>query len=119
MLDREEYVEQAHFFSALAQRNRMGLSTQDVLEAVREEILSTTKLPMAIDFLSGELKLNGVFATAMAKLPHYFTPFQTFVVGEAEHDSGRFDLLMALEILAREASYRAEGAKRQGIFFFE
>ena len=74
---------------------------------------------MAIDFLTGELKLNGVFHTAMAQLAHYFTPFQTFVVGEAESDRGRFDMVMALEILAREARYRAEGATAQGIFLYE
>lgn len=119
MLERAEYVEQAHFFATLALRNQMGLSTQDLLASVREEILSSTKLPMAIDFLNGELKLNGVFATAMAKLGHYFTPFQTFVVGEAECDRARFDMLMALQILAREAEYRAAGATPQGIFLYE
>jgi hypothetical protein len=119
MLDREEYVEQAHFFTLLAQRNQMGASTQELLGMVREEILSTTKLPMAIDYLAGELKLVGVFHTAMAKLAHYFTPFQTFVVGEAERDTGRFDMLLALTILAREARYRAEGATAQGIFLYE
>ncbi len=119
MLDREEYVEQAHFFTTLSRRSQMGLSTQELLGAVREEILSTTKLPMAIDFLAGELRLNGIFATAMAKLNHYFTPFQTFVVAEAESDQGRFDMLMAQEILAREAQYRAGGATAQGIFLFE
>jgi hypothetical protein len=119
MLEREEYVEQAHFFTTLAARNAMGMSTQELLCAVREEILSTTKLPMAIDFLGGELKLNGVFHTAMAKLGHYFTPFQTFVVSEAESDVGRFDMLMALQILAREAQYRAAGANAQGIFLYE
>jgi hypothetical protein len=119
MLDSEEYVEQAHFFKTLAERKQMSMSTQELLGAVREEILSTTKLPLAIDFLNGELKLNGVFHTAMAKLGHYFTPFQTFVIGEAEDDRGRFDLIMALEILAREASYRAEGATAQGIFLYE
>jgi hypothetical protein len=118
MLDREEYIEQAHFFTALAERSAMG-TTQELLGSVREEVLSTTKLPMAIDFLAGELKLTGAFATAMGKLAHYFTPFQTFVIGEAESDRGRFDLLMALQILAREARYRAEGATPQGIFVYE
>jgi hypothetical protein len=119
MLDREEYVEQAHFFGAIAERNQMGLSTQELLETMREEVLSTTKLPIAIDFLLGELKLNGVFHTAMAKLGHYFTPFQTYVVGEAESDIGRFDMLLAMQILAREAHYRAAGASAQGIFVYE
>src|SRR4051794_40257128 len=105
MLDREEYVEQAHFFKTLAERNELGMSTQDLLVMVREELLSTTKLPMAVDFLNGELKLSGVFHPAMAKLSHYFTPFQTFVIGEAENDRGRFDMLMALQILGREAEY--------------
>jgi hypothetical protein len=119
MLERAEYVEQAHFFATLAQRNQLGMSTQELLGTVREEILSTTNLPMAIDFLNGELKLNGVFGTAMAKLGHYFTPFQTFVIGEAESDRARFDMVMALQILAREAEYRAAGATPQGIFLFE
>ncbi len=119
MLEREEYVEQAHFFGALAERHQMGVSTQDLLAMVREEVLSTTKLPMAIDFLAGELKLNGVFHTAMAKLDHYFTPFQSFVISEAENDRARFDMLLALRILASEARYRAAGATPQGLFLFE
>ena len=119
MLDRDEYVEQAHFFRMLSERNALGMSTQVLLEVVREEVLSTTKLPMAIDFLAGELKLNGVFHTAMAKLAHYFTPFQTFVVGEAEDDVGKFDMVLALEMLARDAEYRAKGATAQGIFLYE
>jgi hypothetical protein len=119
MLDREEYVEQAHFFKTLAERNAMGVSTQDLLSTVREEVLSTTKLPMAIDFLAGELKFSGVFHLAMSKLNHYFTPFQAFVVGEAESDRGRFDMVTALQILGREAEYRAAGATTQGTFLYE
>ncbi len=119
MLDREEYIEQAHFFALLAERNALGTSTQDLLGMVREEILSTTKLPMAIDYLNSELRLVGVFHTAMAKLAHYFTPFQTFVMEEAERDTGRFDMLLAFTILAREAKYRAAGATAQGVFLYE
>jgi hypothetical protein len=119
MLDRDEYVEQAHFFKMLADRNALGMSTQELLGLVREEVLSTTKLPMAIDFLAGELKLNGVFHTAMEKLPHYFTPFQTFVIEEAESDVGRFDMFLGLQVLAREAEYRAQGASAQGVFLYE
>jgi len=119
MLQREEYVEQSHFFKMLAERNALGISTQDLLGVVREEVLSTTKLPMAIDFLAGELKLHGVFHTAMATLSHYFTPFQTFVIGEAESDVGRFDMVLALQILAREAEYRGRGASAQGLFLYE
>ena len=74
---------------------------------------------MAIDFMAGELKLQGVFGTAMTKLPHYFTAFQSFVVGEAESDKGQFDLPLALEILAREANYRAKGATPQGLFLYQ
>ncbi len=119
MLDREEYIEQAHFFATLAQRNALGVSTQELLGTVREEILSSTKLPMAIDYLASELKLLGEFHTAMAKLSHYFSPFQTFVIGEAERDTGHFDMQLALTILARDAKYRAEGATAQGIFLYE
>jgi hypothetical protein len=119
MLDREEYIEQAHFFGKLADRAMLGLSTQELLDVVREEVLSTTKLPHAIDFMAGELKFSGVFHTAMEKLPHYFTPFQTFVMAEAENDRSRFDMNLGCRVLAREAEYRARGATTQGVFVYE
>lgn len=123
----EEYVEQAHFFGALADRMAENAPAQEVLAASREEALATTKLPLAIDFLLSELRHAGVMATAMAKLPHYFTPFQAYVVAEGENDRGRFDLRIGLEILAREARYRAgflEGGGRgtptvQGLFLYQ
>jgi hypothetical protein len=118
-LDREEYIEQAWFFRALGERMNEGIATQDLLDAVRQEILSTTKLPMAIDFMASELRLTGQFSTAMARLKHYFTPFQTFVVAEAENDRSKFDFLVALEVLEREAKYRAEGATPQGAFLYQ
>jgi hypothetical protein len=118
-LDREEYIEQAYFFRALAERMAQNFTAQELLATVREELLSTSKLPIAIDFLAAELRHSGVFHTAMAKLPHYFTPFQTFVVAEAEKERGRFDLLVAAQILEREATYRAEGATPQGVFLYQ
>ena len=119
MLEREEYVEQCYFFRVLRERLRQGIPMQDTLATLREEILSTTDLPKAIDFMDGELRHAGVFGTAMAKLAHYFTPFQSFVVGEAEREEGRFDLVVALEILEREANYRSEGVTPQGLFLYE
>ena len=119
MLEREEYIEQAYFFRALADRAQQNLATQDLLQSIREEILSTTKLPMAIDFLAAELRHGGVFAPAMTRLSHYFTPFQTFVVEMAENDRAKFDFAVALEILHREAVYRSEGVKPQGMFLFQ
>lgn len=119
MLDREEYVEQAYFFQVLRERQQQNLSTQDLLTIIREELLTTTKLPLAVDFLRTELRHSGTFAPAMAKLRHYFTPFQTFVVAEAERERGRFDFGIALHILEREARYRADGPTRQGIFLYQ
>jgi len=118
-LDREEYVEQAYFFRTLNERMQQGMSTQELLYAIRQELLSTAKLPLALDFMRSELKHTGGFATAMAHMGHYFTPFQTFVIAEAERAEGRFDFRIALEILEREAKYRSEGASRQGIFFYQ
>jgi len=89
-LGREEYIEQAHFFKALAERLRENAPAQEVLASVREEVLATTKLPMAIDFLLAELRHAGAFGAAMSRLEHYFTPFQAFVVQEAENERGRF-----------------------------
>jgi hypothetical protein len=119
LLEREEYVEQAYFFQILRERQQQNLSTQDLLAVVRNELLSTTQLPMAIDYLRTELRHSGVFATAMAKLSHYFAPFQTFVIAEAERERGRFDFGLALQILEREARYRAENPTRQGIFLYQ
>jgi hypothetical protein len=119
ILDREEYVEQAHLFHALRERMRQNMSVQDLLISVKEEILSTTRLPLALDYLAAELRLRGVFSTAMAKLAHYFTPLQTFTIAEAEAERGKFDLSVALMILEREAKYRAAGATPQGIFIYE
>src|SRR3954447_9211557 len=118
-LGREEYVEQAHFFRALAERLEVNVPAQEVLASVREEVLATTKLPMAIDFLLGELRHEGVLGSALARLPHYFTPFQAFVIQESENERLRFDLRVGLEILRREAKYRSEAPTRQGIFLFQ
>ena len=119
MLDREEYIEQAYLFRALGERLRQNMATQDLLVWIKEEILSTTRLPMAMDYLAAELKLQGTFAPAMAKLSHYFAPFQTYVIAEAEKERGRFDIGVALKILEREAQYRAEGAPPQGLFLYQ
>jgi hypothetical protein len=118
-LGREEYIEQAHFFRALAERLRENVPAQEVLASVREEVLATTKLPMAIDFLLAELRHAGAFGAAMSRLDHYFTPFQAFVVQEAENERGRFDLRIGLEILRREAEYRAAEPTRPGIFLYQ
>ncbi|MCC6510233.1 MAG: hypothetical protein IT423_14100 [Pirellulaceae bacterium] len=119
MLPREEYVEQAHFFRTLVERVGQNLPLQELLEQSRYEILATTKLPMAIDLMLAELKHRGQMSSGMAVLRHYFTPFQTFLVAEAETDRGRFDYRTALRILAAEADYRSREINLQGLFFFE
>jgi hypothetical protein len=119
MLDREEYVEQAHFFRTLAERILENVPLQDLLAQLREELLATTRLPLAVGFLLDELKHAGAIHSAMARLPHYFTPFQTFVMRMAETDRGRFDYSTAIEVLRFEAQYKAEGATPQGLFLYQ
>ena len=119
MLDRDEYIEQAHFFEVLRQRLQERFSIQETLEALREETLATTNLPLAIDYLLSELKHQGVMAPALARLDHYFAPFQTYMIAAAEDDCGRFDFRMALDILHREALYRAGEPTRQGVFLYQ
>lgn len=119
MLDREEYVEQAYFFRALSERLQASEAAQELLARLKEELLSTTKLPMAIDFMASELRLHGVFGTAMAKLGHYFTAYQTFLVSEAENERGRFDLSLALQVLEQEARYRSGSPTPQGSFVYQ
>jgi len=80
MLEREEYIEQAHLFRSLAERMAAGVAAQEALVAIGQEVLATAKLPLAIGYLVGELKLVGTLSTALARLPHYFSAFQTFVM---------------------------------------
>lgn len=119
MLEREEYVEQAYFFRVLSERLPNNVALQDLLAQVRDEVLSTTKLPMALDFLLGELNHTGVMGPAMARLAHYFTPFQTYLITEAENERGRFDMRVAIEVLRFEAGYRAADATPQGVFLYQ
>jgi len=119
MLEREEYVEQAYLFRMLSERLPENFPLQDLLEQIRHELLATTKLPMAVDYLLAELRHCGVISTAMRRLPHYFTAFQTYLVEAAEDDRGRFDMRVAIEVLRYEAAYRAERPTREGLFMYQ
>lgn len=119
MLDHEEYIEQAYLFRIYRERVDDNVPAQEVLNGVGEEILATTKLPMAISFLRAELIQNGRVGGGMARLSHYFTPFQTFVMSKAEEEDSRFDLRVALAILEKEAEYLAEEATPQGLFLYQ
>ncbi|HEY2410973.1 MAG TPA: hypothetical protein VGI40_01945 [Pirellulaceae bacterium] len=118
MLPPEEYIEQTHLFRTLSERLAENVPMQELLAQVKQEILSTTRLPLAIDFLLTELRHIGMMSTAMERLPHYFTPFQTYVMKEAEAERGRFDLRIAVEILRHEADYRAKSPIPQAMFMY-
>lgn len=118
MLEREEYVEQAHFFRILLERLKEA-PLQELLAVAKEELLATTKLPLAIDFMLAELRHLGMVSTAMARLQHYFAPFQTYVMGEAEQERGRFPVEMAIKVLFKEAEFRATNPEPQGLFLYQ
>jgi len=119
LLDREEYIEQAYLFRVYRERLDANMPAQEILATIGEEVLTTTKLPWAIEFLKGEILLKGRVGDGMAHIPHYFTPFQTFVISKAEEDKSRFDLRIALQILEREAEYRAGAATEAGSFIYQ
>jgi len=119
VLDREEYIEQAYFFRTLRDRLAANFPAQEVLERIHEEILSTTRLPLAIQFLATELKHSGVLTSGFERLPHYFTPFQAFVIRQMEKESQRISVETALLVLEREAEYRAAGPTPQGVFVYQ
>src|SRR3954469_25088955 len=118
-LDREEYIEQAYFFRTFRERVQENVPAQEVLERLHEEILATTRLPLAIQFLATELKHTGELASGFDRLSHYFTPFQAFVVSQAEREGQRFSLATALLVLEREATYRTGTASPAGLFVFQ
>lgn len=118
-LDREEYIEQAYFFRTFGERLDENLPAQEILESLREEVLATTKLPMAIDVMRGELMHQGRLSDGMVHLPHYFAPFQTYVMQKSEEDKTKFDQRTALHILEREARYRSESPSPAGLFVYQ
>lgn len=120
LLDREEYIEQAYFFQAFRDRLLDGMPAQEVMARVAEELLTTTRLPIAVSYLATELKASGLMSPAMTRVGHYFTPFQTFVIQRAEEEVGsRFPMDQALLILEREARYRAENPTAAGLFVYQ
>ena len=118
VLDREEYIEQAYFFRVLRERLESA-ATQELLDHVHEEILATTQLPFAIQFLAGEVKHSGLLSSGFARLAHYFTPYQAFIVRGTENDTTRFSLELALLVLQREAEFRAASVGKPGLFVYQ
>ena len=114
-LNREEYIEQRHFFRVLRERVAQNVPSQDALAQVRDELLATTRLPIAVDLMRTEVLHSGRLSNATARLPHYFTPFQTFVLSRAEEDRSRFDMPVCLTVLERLAQFMSgEGGMTGG-----
>ncbi len=119
MLDREEYVEQAYFFRMVGERLPENFPLQELMGQLRHEILATTKLPMAIDYMLTELRHSGAMSIAMKKLDHYFTPYQAYVIEAAEEERGRFDTRVAIDILHHQAKYLSETPSPEGLFLYQ
>jgi hypothetical protein len=119
VLEREEYIEQAYFFHTFRERLLDGLPAQEILARIGEELLSTTKLPLAVSFLHVEIKGTGQMGPAMDRISHYFTPFQAHVISQAEHDMSRFPVEQALLVLEREAKFKADGPPLPALFVFQ
>lgn len=92
---------------------------QEVLRVAEDEVLSTTKLPLAISYMRGEIQLTGTIAPAMRTLAHYFSAYQTFVIAAAEEEAGRFDMRVALNILRHLAEFMAKSPSPQAIFLYQ
>jgi hypothetical protein len=117
-LDRDECIEQAYFFRVFRERLAEGVPSQEILARIDEELLSTTKLPMATQFLAADLKHTGLLAAGFARLPHYFTPFQAFMVKQSEDEKRKFSIATALLFLEREAVYKSTGPTPAGLFVY-
>lgn len=122
-LPTDEYVEQAHLFESLAKQVNLELERQQPLQVLlqwlKQEVLATTKLPLALDYMIGEMKHVGTIGTAFTKLPHYFSTFQSYLINEAESERGRFDIWQAFRILQQDAQLRASGVTPNAMFFFQ
>lgn len=119
MLHHEEYIEQAYLFRVYRERIEENVPAQEVLDGIGEEVLATTRLPMAIDFLRAELLQRGRISDGMSRLSHYFSPFQSFVMARAEEEESRFDLRVALQVLEKQAAYLSGEPTPQGLFIYQ
>jgi len=117
--DHDECIEQAYFFRTFRERIGANIPAQETLARLHEELLSSTKMPFAVQFLSLELKHSGRLSDGFAKLPHYFTPFQTFVMRQADSETSKFTTLVGLQILEREAEYKADQPTPSGLFVYQ
>ena len=118
-LDREEYIEQAYCFRTFRERLDDNTPAQEILRSLSEELLATANLPKAVDFLRGEILHAGRISPGMARLSHYFTPFQTFVMARAEEERSRFDQKTALLALERQAEYLSASPTPAGLFIYQ
>src|SRR5437660_4874993 len=119
VLEREAYIEQAYCFRVFRERVGTNMAAQEILERIHEEILSTTRLPLAIQFLATEIKHTGLLSTGFSRLAHYFTPYQAFVIRQTEKEGIRFGIDTALLILEREAEYHAAEPTQPGLFVYQ
>lgn len=119
LLKQDEYIEQNFLFRSFRERLDDGYSSQEILRSMKNELLNTTNLPKAVDFLLAEMKFSGEMSIAMRSMPHYFSAFQTFIIAQAERATGRLDFKIALEILEKEATYRSGAPTCQGTFFYQ
>jgi hypothetical protein len=116
--DYDECIEQAYFFRTFRERLNESVPAQEILLRAHEELLTTTKLPMAVQFLSTELRHSGVLAPGFARIGHYFTPFQAYLIKAAEDEKMKFPMTTALLVLEREATYKAKELTPQGLFIY-
>ncbi len=119
ILEREEYIEQAYFFRTFRERIAENIPAQEVLERLPEELLTTTRLHMAVQFLATELKHSGLISTGILQLKHYFTPYQGFIAQQAETEGLKFTTATALLILEREATYKSGQPTKSGLFVYQ
>ncbi len=119
ILDREEYIEQAYFFRVLRERMASNMAAQEILELIDHEILATTRLPLAIQFLATEIKHSGLLSSGFERISHYFTAFQSFIIRKTEEEGVRFNIDTALTVLEREAHYRSGDITPSGLFVYQ
>jgi hypothetical protein len=119
VLEREEHIEQSYLFRVFRERVAANQPAQEILDQIHEEVLTTTRLPLAIQFLATELKHAGLLSSGFARLGHYFTPFQAFVIRQTEEEGRRFTLETALLVLERLAAYLAGQPTAAGLFVYQ
>ena len=119
VLDREEYIEQAYFFRASASGSPTTCRPRTSSPRLHEELLTTTRLPYAVQFLAAEIKHTGPARQRVREAAALLHPFQAFVIRQAEEEKQRFPMADGAAGAGTRGRVPGRAADQPGLFVYQ